>query len=351
MTLVRNGILNICTQERKFLIFLLSDTWNRVYSALQQRLQNLMNSPTSNGTVNSEMVHMVGVSGPTLVSLEASNILASLENGSIDIGMCGYMVTTDRLMKFDFANPFYFMSGLQAVARKGADVPSIEFVLFKLMSTIDPLAQLIAVILLVCAVIFGHFVAAVENMRLAPKTDFRDNYFEGTQDGMWFSIVVMSTVGFGDIVPRTSIGRFLSIVWIFLSIALTTIFAAIITDNFGNLVLVPTREIESLSSPNGLAPYRVGVALQYAQDKLLQYLPNITLVNFPQNTRGQIDMLRCLLNGTIDVAVDRYEMIQFYNIMVDEFAGVIHVLRHTLCVRPARTLSARHPLCVRPFRA
>ena len=167
--------------------------------------------------------------------------------------------------------------------------------------------------------IFGHLISASENLNLALQSDFRDNYFEGTQDGMWFSIIVMSTVGFGDIVPRTSPGRFLTILWIFLSIALTTILAAIITANFGNLVLVPNRAVESITSPSDLAPYRVGTALQYAQDKLLQHNPNMTVIKFPQNT--QQDMLRALLNGTIDVAVDRFEAIQYYNAVDDEFAG------------------------------
>ena len=34
------------------------------------------------------------------------------------------------------------------------------------------------------------------------------------QDGFWFSIVVLSTVGFGDIFPRKFLGRLSTVIWI-----------------------------------------------------------------------------------------------------------------------------------------
>ena len=267
------------------------------------------------------MLEMVGNSGPTLVPMSSANILTALQKGKIDIGMCGYFITSDRLAEFDFTSPFYFMSGLQAVIRKGADQPSIPFVLLQLISTVDPLAQLIAVILLICVMVFGHLIAAVENLKLSNQEDFRNNYFEGTQDGMWFSIVVMSTVGFGDLVPRTTPGRFLAILWIFLSIALMAILFAIITANFSTLVLVPSRAVDSISSPYDLAPFKVGTALSYAQQKLLQRMPNMTLIKFAQNTQPAV--FESLLNNSIDVAVDRYEAIQYYNTIDPTFKNTL----------------------------
>ena len=294
-----------------------ADTWNQVYSALSVRVQAMLKDPTTKGNITDEMLRMVGNSPPTLIPMTSAKILSGLTAGTIDIGMCGYFVTADRLAAFDFTSPFYFMSGLQAVIRKGADQPSIMFVLLQLMSTVDALAQLIAVILLLCVMVFGHLIAAVENLKLSKQEDFRDNYFEGTQDGMWFSIVVMSTVGFGDLVPRTTPGRFLAILWIFLSIALMAILFAIITANFSVLVLVPTRAVDSISSPYDLAPFKVGTALQYASDKLRQRMPNMTLIKFAQNT--QPDVFNSLLNNSIEVAVDRYEAIQYYNTLDETF--------------------------------
>eukprot|EP00292_Cryptomonas_paramecium_P034456 CAMPEP_0113717404 /NCGR_PEP_ID=MMETSP0038_2-20120614/34505_1 /TAXON_ID=2898 /ORGANISM="Cryptomonas paramecium" /LENGTH=437 /DNA_ID=CAMNT_0000645191 /DNA_START=543 /DNA_END=1853 /DNA_ORIENTATION=+ /assembly_acc=CAM_ASM_000170 len=169
--------------------------------------------------------------------------------------------------------------------------------------------------------IFGHLIAFAENLHLASKQDFRDNYLEGTQDGMWFSVVTMSTVGFGDLVPRTSVGRFLAIVWIFVSIILMAIFYAIVAAEFSNLVLVPERPIYSVNGPNDLTPYKVVTARAFAQDRLLQRQPNMTLTKFPQH--AQAETIRAVLNDTFDAVVDQQEILRYYNLVTPEFQGTI----------------------------
>jgi hypothetical protein len=99
---------------------------------------------------------------------------------------------------FDFTSPSYYTSGLQAViARHMYERPSMWVVLAALFGTIDAKAQLIGIILVFSVVVFGHCIALAENFFSTfneENCDIRNNYFEGTQDGMWFSLVVMSTV-------------------------------------------------------------------------------------------------------------------------------------------------------------
>ena len=99
---------------------------------------------------------------------------------------------------FDFTYPSYYTSGLQAaVARATYTRPNVWVVIAALLGTIDAKAQLIGILLVLFVVIFGHFIALAENLFARfnnESCDIRDNYFEGTQDGMWFSLVVMSTV-------------------------------------------------------------------------------------------------------------------------------------------------------------
>ncbi len=159
---------------------------------------------------------------------------------------------------FDFTSPSYYTSGLQAViARHVYERPSVWIVLAALFGTIDAKAQLIGIILVFSVMVFGHCIALAERLFSTlndESCDIRNNYFEGTQDGMWFSLVVMSTVspvptsarashhlhrllarpktairpasparvspgrqvGFGDVVPRSFLGRALATAWMFL---------------------------------------------------------------------------------------------------------------------------------------
>jgi len=228
-------------------------------------------------------------------------------------------MTSDKLVNYDITTPFSFISSLQIYVKRGSDSPTAMFVIEKLISSVSPLAQIIAAIILLCVMIFGHIISAAENLKLASKRDFSDNYFGASQDGMWFSIIAMSTVGFGDVVPRTSIGRFFAILWIFISIILMAILFSIVAANFSVLVLVPDRAIYSVNGPYDLTPYTVGVASSYAKDRLLQRMPNLTLVTFPEH--GQAQALAALMNNTIDAVVDQYEILQYYNELTTPFTG------------------------------
>ena len=52
----------------------------------------------------------------------------------------------------------------------------------------------------------------------------------GPGSGLYFSFVTMSTVGYGDIVPVTFIGRAMTVVWMFLSMLLAAVITATLTD-------------------------------------------------------------------------------------------------------------------------
>ena len=135
---------------------------------------------------------------------------------------------------------------------------------------------------------------------------------------MWYAFVLMSTVGLGDIAPRTFAGRLLSVAWMFTSIALTSMLYAIVATNFSNLQLIPSTDIP-VASPADLAPYSLGTALSTAANVLSALVPGARVAEFPTNT--QADVFRSLLNGSIDVAVERPETVDYCNRRVPEFRG------------------------------
>jgi hypothetical protein len=51
-------------------------------------------------------------------------------------------------------------------------------------------------------------------------------------DALWWCIATVSTVGYGDVVPVTNLGRIVAIIYMFFSITLITTLLAVVTNTF-----------------------------------------------------------------------------------------------------------------------
>ena len=151
-----------------------------------------LNSPQ---WITPQVANLIGTSPPRLLTLTSASITSQLASKSLDIGMCGYLITLNRSIQFDFT-PFYMPSGFQAVIKKATSVPSMGDVFFFIFSTIDGKAQLIFLFLLVIIFIYGHLISLAENVAYSGTQNIRTGYFEATMDGMWLAINQLSTVGY-----------------------------------------------------------------------------------------------------------------------------------------------------------
>ncbi|MCC6094727.1 MAG: two pore domain potassium channel family protein [Eubacterium sp.] len=61
-------------------------------------------------------------------------------------------------------------------------------------------------------------------------------------DGIWYCFVVSATIGFGDIVAVTTIGRILTIILAVYSVAVTAIFTATIANYYMNMIQLRANE-------------------------------------------------------------------------------------------------------------
>ena len=296
-----------------------ADLWNRVYSDMFAIVSASKNSP--NPLITPAVSAMIGSSPPKLLSMSSSKIQSQLGTNDLDIGMCGFLFTQDRFELFDFVNPFYLPSGFQGVVVKPTRLPSILDVLTAVANCVDSEAQLVIFILLLFVFIFGHLVAAAEVISMTGGSNIRGGYSESTMDGMWLSVVVMSTVGFGDLFPKSLSGRFVIVVWMFVSISFMAMLLAVITSNFLTLQLIPDDDTYHIEEPKDLLPFSLvtasAPALQAVQDSNAGH--NLTITKFPTNT--QTEVFRALLNGTYQVAIDRPDTIQYFNNLVPEFQG------------------------------
>jgi voltage-gated potassium channel Kch len=51
-------------------------------------------------------------------------------------------------------------------------------------------------------------------------------------DALWWCIATVTTVGYGDVVPVTSLGRIMAIIYMFFGITLIAVLLAVISSNF-----------------------------------------------------------------------------------------------------------------------
>ena len=128
---------------------------------------------------------------------------------------------------------------------------------------------------------------------------FRGKRHEGIGSGLWWSITTLSTVGYGDKVPVSGLGRFFAATWMVLSLLLVAIFTATVTSSItAHDTSVEVHGVHDLPRARvGVVEY--GLAAGYVND---HFLPH---VSYPHLSLA-IDDLRA---GSLDaVLADKHSL-------------------------------------------
>jgi ABC-type amino acid transport substrate-binding protein len=184
-------------------------------------------------------------------------MIDAVADGSADAAVAALTMTADREQRLDFSHPFY-ASGL-AIA-----VPTDATGVFaKLLRPLLSAAFLksFAALVLVLGLI-GLSIWLLE--RRGNPEHFGGTRAAGLGSGFWWAAVTMTTVGYGDKVPKTGGGRALGTVWMFVSIITISGFTAAIASS-----LTAFHLSSDIQGPSDLVDRRVGtVAGSTAQSAL-----------------------------------------------------------------------------------
>ena len=121
---------------------------------------------------------------------------------------------------------------------------------------------------------------------------------------MWFGLIVMSTVGFGEVFPKTLLGRFTTVLWMFVSISLMGMLLAVITNHFLRLQLVPDDPSYSIGGLSDLYSFTVVTASSYAYSVVMSNSPGTNVTLLPATAQDEV--FRSVLNGTYQVLTERH---------------------------------------------
>ncbi|MDR5590205.1 transporter substrate-binding domain-containing protein [Christiangramia sp. SM2212] len=147
---------------------------------------------------------------------DLGSLLDGVESGEVDLSVNPITVTDNRMTRMNFSQP-YFISHT-SVAKKKESTFLKHITNFFSWDFFSVVALLLLVIF-----IFGILVWLFE--RKKNHEEFGGS-FKGIMQGFWWSAVTMTTVGYGDKSPKTTGGRVIGLIWMFMAVIIISSFTA-----------------------------------------------------------------------------------------------------------------------------
>ena len=221
-----------------------------------------------------------------------------IDRGVAQVGLGGVAITESREEVVDFSLPV-LDSGLTILvlndSSRGVGDRIVTFLGAVASSDLPWLLVVFGVAVLVAA----HLVWWLERRH---NPDFATPYGRGIWDSFYWSVVTMSTVGYGDKVARGTKGRVLALVWIALG---TLVFASFTAAIASSLAVTELRS--EISGPSDLTGRRVATVTRSAGER---YLPSIGVG--PVLVDNVEDAYPLLSEGDVDAVVFDAPVLQFH---------------------------------------
>ncbi|MEE9122731.1 MAG: transporter substrate-binding domain-containing protein [Syntrophobacteria bacterium] len=237
--------------------------------------------------------------------------LDAVTRGEVDV-ILALAVTEQREIIMDLSHPFLRSGSAIAVLPGGATEHSwLRFAEHLVSLNLLPVIGLLILLSLTAGTIVWLFEA-----RQNPEM-FGGGTVRGVGHGIWWAIVTLTTVGYGDKAPKTFGGRMVALIWMLASIILIASFTAAITASFtvGEL----KGKVRGLSDLPGV---RVG---SLTQSESFDFLAKRGIAVLPfENSR---DGLQAIVDKKIDAFVFNESVLK--HLVRTEFPDRVHVLAGT----------------------
>ena len=196
------------------------------------------------------------------------DMLDDVERGTVDLAAAAITVNYDREKRMDFTHP-YFNSGLGIAVRADQKRSGWVGVMESLFS--GTFFQIII------ALFAGMFVCAITLYvfeRRKNAEDFGGGPVRGITSALWWAAVTLTTVGYGDKVPKTVAGRLIGLIWMFAGLFIVASFTAAVT-----ATLTVTQLKSRVSGPGDLPRVKVAsvvdsTSAQYLQTRQIRFRNN-----------------------------------------------------------------------------
>nr|WP_320010175.1 transporter substrate-binding domain-containing protein [uncultured Desulfobulbus sp.] len=221
--------------------------------------------------------------------------LEDMLNHKIDLAIGAITITEQRESQFDFSLSHYHTGlGIMTPAE-----PSYSFTAFwSSFFTRDRLIKIgsfLGFILLT-----GHVIWLAERRH---QQSFNPRYLPGVLEGVYWSMVTASTVGYGDYIPKSRIGKLLAVIIIAVSLPMFAVFVANISSD------ITLHELRSyIEGPKDLAGKKVGVVKGSTSEQFMEREHLGQLVT----TANATTMYRLLEEGKLAAVVHDLPTLQYH---------------------------------------
>ncbi len=141
-----------------------------------------------------------------LKKMKFSDMLEALKQGTIDVSINPLTITSERSKEMDFTHS-YFASNSTIAIQKSTFLQN----LFQFFRSVINLNFLRAFFVLMFIVFLFGFITWYFEKKVNPE-QFRPG-LKGIWDGLWWSAVTMTTVGYGDKAPKSKTGKMIALIW------------------------------------------------------------------------------------------------------------------------------------------
>ena len=200
--------------------------------------------------------------------------ILALNDGEIDLLVGPISVTPDRLNLpgVDFTQPYF-------IGKEGILLPLKPSTLLNRLQVFLGWAVLSSVLVLITVLmVVGSLIWLAE--RRSNSEQFPAQPLPGIASGMWFALVTLTTVGYGDKAPITRIGRGLTEIWMVTSLIAVSSLTASLASAFTLFLSGDTND--SITDPAQLSGQRAAVlegtsGAELARQRNMRIVPAKTL--------------------------------------------------------------------------
>ena len=251
-----------------------------------------------------------------LVPMNFREMLDAVKTGDIDVSINPLTITSSRLENMDFTHSFFASHSVLVKGHLSHFGRLKRF--FGSFLSFGFLSGFLALIFIIA--LFG-FLEWYFERRVNPQ-HFRKGW-KGMWDGMWWSVVTMTTVGYGDKTPKSRGGKVVALIWMFSGL----LFISGLTASVASTLTVD-RLIDNSSEVKDFKDKPVGTVAHSSSEHFLKHQFFRDLHLFSSLTNG----LDALNLHTIDAFIYDEPIVRYQMLHDSKYAN-LDVLPHKFNVQ------------------